>query len=216
MTVCKTTNEKGNVRKTLAYKAEAKPTLAVETRPPSIVPWEPGRYPSRSGREGKPLSAGAWALWLGEVVVTAPTACMMASPGILSKGTQLLSSCRSRRSSREACLDRERWGTDAVALQALPFSYQRRLSLSPSVPEKQHWELLGGPSAYTRAQPQSPRDFCTICLAILQNCSRSSRHILEASTLAPLSSLGSASMLTTDRRIFSTLCTGLHRSALLS
>uniref|UniRef100_A0A6M2E4X4 Uncharacterized protein n=1 Tax=Amblyomma tuberculatum TaxID=48802 RepID=A0A6M2E4X4_9ACAR len=40
------------------------------------------------------------------------------------------------------------------------------------------------------------------------NCCLSSRHILAASTLAPLSSLGSASMETTESRIFSTLCTG--------
>lgn len=78
------------------------------------------------------------------------------------------------------------------------------------------WPRRGAVCARARAQPQSPRDFCASCLATRQNCSRSSRHILEASTLAPLSSLGSASMLTTDSRIFSTLCTGLHRSALLS
>lgn len=64
--------------------------------------------------------------------------------------------------------------------------------------------------------PHSPRDFCTSCRATRWNCSRSSRHILDASTFAPLSSLGSANILTTDSRIFSTLCTGLHRSALLS
>lgn len=79
------------------------------------------------------------------------------------------------------------------------------------------WDRRRGPLwPHAGAGPHSPRDFCASCLATLQNCSRSSRHILDASTLAPLSSLGSASMLTTDRRIFSTLCTGLHRSALLS
>lgn len=79
------------------------------------------------------------------------------------------------------------------------------------------WDRRRGPLwPRAGAGPHSPRDFCASCLATLQNCSRSSRHILDASTLAPLSSLGSASMLTTDRRIFSTLCTGLHRSALLS
>lgn len=40
--------------------------------------------------------------------------------------------------------------------------------------------------------------------------------LTEASMLAPLSSLGSASMLTTESKIFSTDCTGLHRSELLS
>ena len=40
--------------------------------------------------------------------------------------------------------------------------------------------------------------------------------LTQASMFAPLSSFGSASMLTTDRRIFSMLCTGLHLSAAVS
>ena len=44
------------------------------------------------------------------------------------------------------------------------------------------------------------------------NWSRSSRHIFAASTLAPDSTLGSASIEITDNNIFSTDCTGLQRS----
>lgn len=103
---------------------------------------------------------------------------------------------------------------DAVVLQACLVWYQHRVSLSLRIQQRKPGQA---PCLRVRgAGPQSPRDFCASCLATRQNCSRSSRHILEASTLAPLSSLGSASMLTTDSRIFSTLCTGLHRSALLS
>ena len=40
--------------------------------------------------------------------------------------------------------------------------------------------------------------------------------LTQASMFAPLSSFGSASMLTTDSRIFSMLCTGLHLSAAVS
>lgn len=49
-----------------------------------------------------------------------------------------------------------------------------------------------------------PRVFRTSRSAILLNCSRSSLHILAASTLAPDSSLGSANIETTDNRTFST------------
>ena len=41
------------------------------------------------------------------------------------------------------------------------------------------------------ADAEIPRDFRTIPFAILSNLSRSSRHIFEASTFAPLSSFGS-------------------------
>ncbi len=56
----------------------------------------------------------------------------------------------------------------------------------------------------------------TCCMAIRLNCLRSSLYILAASTLAGLSTLGSASMLITERRMLWTLCTGLQRSLLFS
>lgn len=55
------------------------------------------------------------------------------------------------------------------------------------------------------AQGYNPRDFLTVLSAISLNLFLSSRHVFAASTFAALSSLGSANMLTTDSRIFSTL-----------
>lgn len=62
----------------------------------------------------------------------------------------------------------------------------------------------------------NPNVFLTMRCAIRLNSSRFSRHILLASMLAGDSSFGSASIETTDKRIFSTDCTGLHLSELLS
>jgi hypothetical protein len=59
-----------------------------------------------------------------------------------------------------------------------------------------------------------PKVFLTIRCAILLNSCRFSLHILDASTLAGDSSFGSANIETTDRRIFSTDCTGDHLSEL--
>lgn len=58
----------------------------------------------------------------------------------------------------------------------------------------------------------SPRDRLTLSLTFLSYSSLRSRHILAASTLAGLSSLGSASRFMTDNRIFSTDWMGDHRS----
>lgn len=58
----------------------------------------------------------------------------------------------------------------------------------------------------------NPSDFRTDLRAISLNLARSSRYILAASTLAGLSSLGSASMETTEMRIFSIDWTGDQRS----
>ena len=58
----------------------------------------------------------------------------------------------------------------------------------------------------------NPSDSLTWLRTMSLNLFRSSLQSLHASMLAPLSSLGSASMLTTDNKIFSTLCTGDHRS----
>lgn len=60
----------------------------------------------------------------------------------------------------------------------------------------------------------SPKVLRTILCAILLNSSLFSLHIFDASTFAGDSSLGSASIETTDNKIFSTLCTGDHRSEL--
>ena len=55
-------------------------------------------------------------------------------------------------------------------------------------------------------------DARTFSSAMCAKLSRSSRHILAASTFAGESALGSASIEITLMRIFSTDCTGLHRS----
>lgn len=58
----------------------------------------------------------------------------------------------------------------------------------------------------------NPKLFRTPSLTLRSYSGRRSRHILAASTLAGLSSLGSASMLMTLMRIFSTDWMGDHRS----
>ena len=78
-----------------------------------------------------------------------------------------------------------------MVLQACLFWYQHRVSLSLGVQQRNTGHGWAPCLRVRQGGPQSPRDFCASCLATLQNCSRSSRHILEASTLAPLSSLGS-------------------------
>jgi hypothetical protein len=62
----------------------------------------------------------------------------------------------------------------------------------------------------------NPSVFRTLRFAISSNFSRFSRNIFAASTFAGLASLGSASKDTTESKIFSILCTGLQRSALVS
>lgn len=57
-----------------------------------------------------------------------------------------------------------------------------------------------------------PRLFLTSSLTFFSYSSLRSRHILAASTLAGLSSFGSASILMTEIRIFSTLWIGDQRS----
>lgn len=57
-----------------------------------------------------------------------------------------------------------------------------------------------------------PKPFFTSSRTFCSYSGRRSRHIFAASTFAGLSSLGSASMLMTDRRIFSTLWMGDQRS----
>lgn len=58
----------------------------------------------------------------------------------------------------------------------------------------------------------SPKLLLTSALTLLSNSGFRSLHILAASTFAGLSSFGSAIMLITEMRIFSTDCIGLHRS----
>ena len=58
----------------------------------------------------------------------------------------------------------------------------------------------------------SPKLFLTSALTLLSNSDLLSLHILAASTLAGLSSFGSAIMLMTLIKIFSTLWIGLQRS----
>lgn len=62
------------------------------------------------------------------------------------------------------------------------------------------------------AKTQRPSILLTPSRTFCSYSSLRSRHIFAASTFAGLSSLGSASMLMTDMRIFSTLCMGDHRS----
>lgn len=57
-----------------------------------------------------------------------------------------------------------------------------------------------------------PNPLLTFSFTILSYSSLFSLHIRAASTFAGLSSFGSASMLMTEMRIFSTLWIGLHRS----
>lgn len=57
-----------------------------------------------------------------------------------------------------------------------------------------------------------PSDCLTLSLTLLSYSWRWSRHILAASTLAGLSSFGSASRFMTDSRIFSTDWMGDQRS----
>lgn len=59
---------------------------------------------------------------------------------------------------------------------------------------------------------QSPKLLLTPSLTFASNSSFLSLHIFAASTFAGLSSFGSANILITLIRIFSTLCIGLHRS----
>ena len=61
-----------------------------------------------------------------------------------------------------------------------------------------------------------PKLLLTPSLTVFSNSALRSRHILAASMLAGLSSLGSASMLMTLMRIFSTLWIGLQRSEAFS
>lgn len=61
-----------------------------------------------------------------------------------------------------------------------------------------------------------PKLLLTPSLTVFSNSPLLSLHILAASMLAGLSSLGSASMLITLMRIFSTLCMGLQRSEAFS
>lgn len=58
-----------------------------------------------------------------------------------------------------------------------------------------------------------PSCSCTCLRIVFSYASRSSRYILQASMLAPLSTFGSASMLSTESKIFSMDCTGDQRSA---
>jgi hypothetical protein len=58
----------------------------------------------------------------------------------------------------------------------------------------------------------SPSDCLTLSLTLLSYSSRWLRHILAASTLAGLSSLGSARRFITESRIFSTDWMGDQRS----
>lgn len=60
--------------------------------------------------------------------------------------------------------------------------------------------------------PYNPKPFLTLSFTILSYSPLFSLHIRAASTFAGLSSFGSASMLMTEMRIFSTLWMGLHRS----
>jgi uncharacterized membrane protein len=60
--------------------------------------------------------------------------------------------------------------------------------------------------------PHSPKLFLTSALTLLSNSGLLSLHILAASTFAGLSSFGSAIMLITLIKIFSTLWIGLQRS----
>lgn len=58
----------------------------------------------------------------------------------------------------------------------------------------------------------NPNPLRTFSLTRPSYSPRFSRHMRAASTFAGLSSFGSASMLMTEMRIFSTLWIGLHRS----
>jgi hypothetical protein len=74
--------------------------------------------------------------------------------------------------------------------------------------------LLNMPNSHNGppTPPYNPKLVRTPCRTFLSNIFRCSLHIFAASTFAGLSSFGSASMLITDIKIFSTLCIGLHRS----
>ena len=62
------------------------------------------------------------------------------------------------------------------------------------------------------ATAHNPKLFLTSAFTLLSNSALLSLHILAASTLAGLSSFGSAIMLMTLIKIFSTLWIGLQRS----
>jgi len=74
-------------------------------------------------------------------------------------------------------------------------------------PQEHHWWMHGS---------HSPSERLTPSLTFLSKSCRLSRHIFAASTLAGLSSFGSASIDMTDIRIFSTLWIGDQRSDALS
>ena len=69
--------------------------------------------------------------------------------------------------------------------------------------------IVTDPNGSSHYRPNMRR---TLSLTLASYSGRRSRHILAASTLAGLSSLGSASMLMTEIRIFSTDWMGLQRS----
>lgn len=105
----------------------------------------------------------------------------------------------------EGCLDSKIPKTPCYAMihpKSFPFGYP--VFVTPPV-------LVDVPTLVVRA-PQRPSIWRTPSRTFFSYSERRSRHILAASTLAGLSSLGSASMLMTEMRIFSTDWMGLQRS----
>ncbi len=71
---------------------------------------------------------------------------------------------------------------------------------------------LNSPPSHNSTFHHNPRLRLTSARTLFSNSGRRSLHIRAASTFAGLSSFGSAIILMTEIKIFSTLCIGLQRS----
>lgn len=92
-----------------------------------------------------------------------------------------------------------------------------RFHIDTALPQKRpHAVPISSPlphaATISSPRPYSPSPLLTPALTTLSYSLLLSRHMRAASTFAGLSSFGSASMLITLMRIFSTLWIGLHRS----
>ena len=83
---------------------------------------------------------------------------------------------------------------------------------APSLPDMYLPSSSSLLSPFPSPQNHNPKLRLTPSLTLLSNSALLSLHIFAASTFAGLSSFGSASILITLIRIFSTLCIGLHLS----
>lgn len=97
-----------------------------------------------------------------------------------------------------------------ITAQAMPYTYQ--VSTQPPSPRPKRKLQVTLPSFPIQKRPYSPSPFLTSSRTLFSYSGLRSLQIFAASTFAGLSSFGSASMLITEIKIFSTLWIGDHRS----